>query len=207
MKKLTLTLLFASVITTLSAQTETEKSAKNIFNKWSVEFAGGFNTVQKPLTPGYFTATPGLYTIDLGARYMFNNKFGLKADFGYNNLEAKKDSKDFTTNYYRFDVQGVANLGRMMNFETWTNTIGLLGHTGFGFAYMDDKDNTFKDRMINYMAGVTGQIKLSPKFALTGDFTAIYDSSQYFNFDGAGKNPDPRGFSGLMFNTTVGITF
>jgi hypothetical protein len=24
-----------------------------------------------------------------------------------------------------------------MNFETWTNTIGLLGHTGFGLGFLE----------------------------------------------------------------------
>jgi OOP family OmpA-OmpF porin len=37
--------------------------------------------------------------------------------------------------YYRADLQAVANLGRIMNFETWTNTIGLLGHAGFGLSF------------------------------------------------------------------------
>jgi OOP family OmpA-OmpF porin len=27
------------------------------------------------------------FVADLGVRYMFNNKFGLKADFGYNNFK------------------------------------------------------------------------------------------------------------------------
>jgi OOP family OmpA-OmpF porin len=37
------------------------------------------------------TLTPeSLCVADLGVRYMFNNKFGLKADFGYNNFEGKK---------------------------------------------------------------------------------------------------------------------
>ncbi|WP_348812248.1 OmpA family protein [Flavobacterium maritimum] len=207
MKKLLLTLVFASVISNLNAQTETEKNSKNIFNKWSIEFAAGFNTVQKPLTPGYWTATPGLFVADLGARYMFNNKFGLKADFGYNNFESKDDSKDFQSKYYRFDVQGVANLGRIMNFETWTKTIGLLGHTGFGLSYLENTDASIDDKMINYIAGVTGQIKLSEKFALTGDFSTIIHAKQYFNFDGYGLNPAPRGFSGIVFNTTVGLTY
>jgi OOP family OmpA-OmpF porin len=207
MKKLILTFVFTTVITTLNAQTETEKNSKTIFNKWSLEFAGGFNTVQKPLTPGYWTATPGLFVVDLGARYMFNNKFGLKADFGYNNFESKDDSKDFESKYYRFDIQGVANLGRIMNFETWTNTIGILAHTGFGLSYLENTDTSIDDRMLNYMAGVTGQIKLSEKFALTGDFSTIIHAKQYFNFDGYGLNPTPRGFSGIVFNTTVGLTY
>jgi outer membrane protein OmpA-like peptidoglycan-associated protein len=207
MKKLLFTLVFASVITTLCAQTETEKNTKSNFNQWSIELAGGFNTVDTRLTPGYFTATPGLFVVDLGARYMINNKFGLKADFGYNSFEPASDSKDFNTQYYRFDVQGVANLGRIMNFETWTNTIGLLGHTGLGVGFLDGDNFAAKDNVANFIAGITAQVKLSNKFVLTGDLTTIYNSKQTRNFDGAVNTVESRGFTSHVFNATLGLTY
>ena len=182
MKKIILTLVFASAMTTLSAQTETVKSTGTDFNKWSIELAGGVNKTQRPMTAGYFTSTPSPYVADLGVRYMFNNKFGLKADFGYNSFEGKNNSVDFDTKYYRADLQAVANLGRIMNFETWTNTLGLLGHAGFGLAQLEDQNSALKDRMGNFMAGVTGQIKLSNRIALTGDFTTIFNASQDASF-------------------------
>jgi OOP family OmpA-OmpF porin len=207
MKKIILTLVFASAMTTLSAQTENVESATTgtEFNKWSVELAGGVNKPQRPMSPGQFTSTPSPYVVDLGVRYMFNNKFGLKADFGYNSFEGQKNSIDFDTKYYRVDLQGVANLGRIMNFETWTNTLGLLGHAGFGLAQLEDQNSALKDRMGNFMAGVTGQIKLSNRIALTGDFTTILNASQDHAFDAA-SSPRARGFSGILFNGTVGLT-
>jgi outer membrane protein OmpA-like peptidoglycan-associated protein len=205
MKKIILTLVFALAITTLSAQTETEESTKTDFNKWSVELAGGVNKTQRPMTSGYFTSTPSPYVVDLGVRYMFNNKFGLKADFGYNSFQGKNNSVDFDTKYYRADIQAVANLGRIMNFDTWTNTVGLLGHAGFGLAQLEDQNSALKDRMGNFMAGVTGQIKLSNRIALTGDFTTILNAAQDAAFDGA-TTVGSRGFSGILFNGTVGLT-
>jgi outer membrane protein OmpA-like peptidoglycan-associated protein len=206
MKKLILTLVFAAAFTTVSAQTETEKTTTNDdYNKWSIELAGGFNKPQRPMTSGYFTSTPSPYVIDLGARYMFNNKFGLKADFGYNSFEGHDDSRSFDTKYYRVDLQAVANLGRIMNFETWTNTIGLLGHAGFGLAQLEDQNSALKDRMGNFMAGVTGQIKLTDRIALTGDFTTILNAAQNASFDGATAGAS-RGFQGILFNGTVGVT-
>ncbi|MFV8365666.1 OmpA family protein [Flavobacterium sp. XS1P27] len=207
MKKIILTLVFASAMTTLSAQTENVESASTgtEFNKWSVELAGGVNKPQRPMSPGKFTSTPSPYVVDLGVRYMFNNKFGLKADFGYNSFQGQKNSIDFDTKYYRVDLQGVANLGRIMNFETWTNTLGLLGHAGFGLAQLEDQNSPLKDRMGNFMAGVTGQIKLSNRIALTGDFTTILNASQDAAFDAASAS-GTRGFGGILFNGTVGLT-
>lgn len=205
MKKFMFALVFVSAASTVSAQTVAEKNTENNFNKWSVELSGGVNKTQRPMTAGYFTSTPSPYVIDLGARYMFNNKFGLKADFGYNSFQGKNSSIDFDTKYYRADIQAVANLGRIMNFENWTNTIGLLGHAGFGLAQLEDQNSALKDRMGNFMAGVTGQIKLSNRIALTGDFTTILNAAQDAAFDAASTR-NSRGFTGILFNGTVGIT-
>jgi outer membrane protein OmpA-like peptidoglycan-associated protein len=205
MKKIIFTLVFASGIATLSAQTETEKSPKIDFNKWSIELGAGVNKPQRPMTLGYSTSTPSPLVADFGVRYMFNNKFGLKADFGYNSFKERDNSADFDTKYYRVALQGVANLGRIMSFETWTKTIGLLGHAGFGVAQLEDENSSFKDRTGNFLAGVTGQIKLSERIALTGDFTTILSAGQDGTFDAASQTPN-RGFSGILFNGTVGLT-
>ena len=206
MKKILLTLAFVSALNTMSAQNETVETKNNNFNQWSIELAGGVNKPMRPMTPGFFTSTPSFYTADLGVRYMFNNQFGLKADFGFNSFEEKKESNNFDTRYYRVDLQAVANLGRIMNFETWTNTIGLLGHAGFGAAQLEDQNSAVKDRMLNFIAGVTGQIKLSNRVALTGDFTTIINAQQNVNFDAAGPVQSYGGFRGVLFNGTVGLT-
>lgn len=202
MKKVVMTVAFALGIIAANAQTESNSQ----FNKWSVEIAGGVNKPQSPMSPGAFTSTPSFWVGDLGARYMFNNKFGLKADFGYNSFTGKNNSVDFDSKYYRADLQAVANLGRIMNFETWTKTIGLLAHTGFGVAQLENKDLHVKDRMGNFIAGITGQIRLSDRVALTGDFTTIVNASQDVTFDcGCPVEANSRGFNGVLFNGTVGL--
>ncbi|WJS95628.1 OmpA family protein [Flavobacterium johnsoniae] len=200
MKKVIMTLAFALALTGAHAQTENNSG----FNKWSIEFAGGLTKPQRPLTAGYSTDTPSPWVGDLGVRYMFNNKFGLKADFGYNSFTAKNNSLDFDSKYYRVDLQAVANLGRIMNFETWTNTFGLLGHAGFGYAQLRSDNFKGADEVGNFIAGVTGQIRLSNRVALTGDFSTILNASQDRTFDGANIEGN-RGFSGLLFNGTLGL--
>ncbi|TDE06708.1 OmpA family protein [Flavobacterium hiemivividum] len=205
MKKGILTLVFAAAFSTLSAQTEPVQTINPEFNKWSVELAGGLNKPMRPMTAGYRTAVTSAYVADLGVRYMFNNKFGLKADFGYNSFKEGENSIGFDSKYYRADLQAVANLGRIMNFETWTNTLGLLGHAGFGLGFGEAENSTGTDKMGNFMAGVTGQIKLSNRIALTGDFTTILNAKQNRTFDGASTVGTP-GFAGVLFNGTVGLT-
>jgi OOP family OmpA-OmpF porin len=202
MKKFASLLMFSLAFANVNAQSE--KTASDSFNKWSIEFAAGVNKPQKPFSDGYFTSTPSPWVGDLGVRYMFNNKFGLKADFGYNSLTSKNNSLDFDSKYYRVDLQAVANLGRIMNFETWTNTIGLLGHAGFGYSQLRNDNFRGADEMGNFIAGVTGQVKLSNRLALTGDFSTIFNASQDRSFDGA-YLPQNRGYSGLIFNGTVGL--
>ncbi|MFB9107138.1 OmpA family protein [Flavobacterium gyeonganense] len=204
MKKIILLLVLLVTVVKTNAQTSSVESlADGNFNKWSIELAGGFNKPQKPMK--YYTSTISPYVVDLGVRYMLNNKFGLKADLGFNSFQEQKNSTPFDTKYYRFDIQGVANLGRIMNFETWTQTIGLLGHTGFGAAYFEDKNSTIDDKMINFIIGVTGQVKLSNKLVLTGDFSTLVNALQNHTYDAAALNPE-KGFNGALFNGTIGLT-
>jgi len=203
MKKIVITLAFALSLMHVNAQTETKTTSN--YNKWSVELDGGFNKPQRPMASGdYYTSRVSPFTADLGVRYMLNNKFGLKADFGYNSLTNQDSSRDFDSKYYRFDLQAVSNLGRIMNFETWTKTIGLLGHAGFGVAQLENNDFHVKDRMGNFIGGFTGLIKLSDRIALTGDVSTIMNVFQDHTFDGAAAT-NSRGLSGLMFNGTVGL--
>ena len=204
MKKTFLTVAFVIALQTMSAQNEKIETTNKDFNKWSIELAGGFNRPVKPLNSAVTLVTP--FTADLGVRYMFNNKFGLKADFGYNSLSGNDSTNDFDSRYYRVDLQGVVNLARVLNFETWTKTIGLLGHAGFGVAQLEDENSSGKDQMGNFIAGVTAQVKLSNRFVLTGDVTAIQNASQDNAFDFKSTNSE-AGFSGRMYTGTLGLTY
>lgn len=211
MKKILLTLTSVLALSSAYAQTEDNtndaKTTSSDYNRWSIEVAGGVNKVQRPISAGYFQSTPSFYNGEFGVRYMFNNKFGLKLDAGYYNLSEDSDSMEFESHYYRADLQAVANLGRIMSFETWTNRFGLLGHAGFGYAQLKTEDKGFTDRMFNFMAGVTGQIRLSNRIALTGDFSTILNADQDMTFDGQNAANVGRGFQGIMFQGTAGLTF
>ncbi|SRX55890.1 OmpA family protein [Aequorivita sp. CIP111184] len=204
MKKLVLPLLLLSAYF-LSAQEE-----KNYdFNKWSIEVSGGFHKPSRPFADNYYSDTPSFGQVSVGTRYMFNNRFGLKLDFGYSTLKEGDNSLPYEANYYRGSLQGVANLGSIMKFESWTNTIGLLFHAGGGYSQLSPKkpfeldDN---DGMMNIIAGITPQIKLGNRVALNTDLSVIGNVGQNYTWDGT-QSTTNRGFDGMIVNFSAGLTF
>ncbi|MFV0377888.1 MAG: OmpA family protein [Mangrovibacterium sp.] len=184
-------------------QDSSEGEAK--FDKWSIEGAVGLTKPWQNFDAGYRAGTPDFLATDFGLRYMFNEYLGARLGFGYNQFTEGDDSFDFETNSYRFDLQGVVNLGRIMKFETWTKTFGLLGHAGVGVGYMDYKrTNISEDWTGNVLGGLTGQIKLGRSVALTLDGTVVGTVRQQQGFDGGvGNSKD----AGMYLNGTVGLAF
>lgn len=205
MKKCLLLSFLMISIANVNAQ-ETEKKESD-FDKWSIELNGGVNKPTRTMSAGYYTKTFNPFHADLGVRYMFNPKFGVKLDFGYDKLEDGKGSAPFESTYLRTSLQGVVNIGRVLNFETWTNTFGLLAHGGFGASQLTSK-NGFEgeDYMGNGILGLTGQVKLSNSVVLTGDITGIANGKQQHNFDGMNQVPTTA-IDGILMNMSIGMTF
>ena len=110
-------------------------------NKWSLDLGGGLTNAVKPYTTGYFSNTYDLFHVSGGVRYMFNNKYGIKFDGGYDRITNGSSgdvlSNQFQTNYYRASLQGIADVGRLLMFENFTNHISLLFHSGLGFSMLE----------------------------------------------------------------------
>lgn len=204
MKKLIFTLAFASALTGVNAQTQ-NKTASQDFKKWSIELAGGINNAQSAYTLGSPIAGINLLTVDLGVRYMINNIFGIKADAGYNRFkkgDVVTSSVDtYNSRYYRLDLQGVANVGKLLNFKTFTSKLGLLAHTGVGMGAVRSGD--LNDLTPNLIYGLTGQYKLSNKFALTLDASNIMNKHQTYAFDFRSNANE----NGSLLNMTLGLTY
>ncbi|MBN7813260.1 OmpA family protein [Algoriphagus sp. H41] len=186
------------------------------FNKWSLEATGGFNKPMAPMTGGYLSPTLNLGHVDFGVRYMFNEKFGLKLDYGLGSFkEVDGESPSFDTKYNRLNLQGVANIGRVMNFESFTRTFGLLLHGGAGIGKVSPQENTFNDfddNVYTFIFGVTPQVKLSERVALVADISTILNGRQTVTFDGATAiRPEiDNGFygaNGTWWTGTIGLNF
>lgn len=178
------------------------------FNKWSLEATGGFNKPMAPLTYGYLSPSLNLGHVDFGVRYMANEKFGFKVDYGFGKFKELDGEPSFETKYYRLDLQGVANIGRIMNFESFTRTFGLLAHGGAGIGNVAPQENLhsdFKDNTYNFIFGITPQVKLGNRVALVGDISTVLNGRQAVSFDGASLEPYPYGANGTWWTGTLGL--
>ena len=142
---------------------------------------------------------------------MFNPKFGLKADVGFDKFNESNDSEPFKGEYYRVNLQGVVNIGRVLNFEDFSQRLNLQLHAGFGYAYLQTDAFYGKDEMTNVPVGLTAQYKISERVALNADFTMINNISQHYTFDGNTGGVDgpiiqDRGFNSTMYNATLGLS-
>lgn len=213
MKKILVLLVLFGASTLTYAQKE--------FNKWSVEVNGGFNKPMGPLTPGYLSPTLNLGHVDIGARHMINEFFGFKGNLGLGTFrEANGVSPEFTTKYLTITAEGVGNFGRMLNFESFTKKIGLLGHLGAGggrIAYQEPAIYSSEPEY-NYIitSGITTLYNLTDRIAISGDISVHINGRQTYTFDGNAfnaldqPNPPTNPFvhaTGTWWTGTLGLNF
>ncbi|KGO86255.1 hypothetical protein Q765_11780 [Flavobacterium rivuli WB 3.3-2 = DSM 21788] len=208
MKKAVLPLLLLCLAPALRAQeANTEKPAQD-YNKWTLELGGGINTVANPLSPGYDVSSYNFFSANFGARYMFNTKFGLKLGVTYDELKNNDNSPEFKTDVQGVSLQGVVNLGRILEFQTWTNRLNVLAHTGVGVGrFKSDRTQQYYDHIGTFLIGLTGEFKLSERVSLFGDFTMNNNYSQQRTWDGGAYEHNlKQGFDSTLYQATVGLT-
>src|SRR5690606_5014559 len=159
------------------------------YDKWSAELNVGGNNAIYNWSSGYYDRKfLNLWHADLGIRYMFNTKFGLKADAGFDQLKNHDDSKEFESRQWRFSLQGVLNLGRILSFEDWTKSLSLLFHAGPGYAIFQNDNLAEDDGMLNVMGGLTLQYRISDRLALTGDITGMNNFGMQSTWNGLSRD-------------------
>ena len=206
-------------IITNSAIDSTKFDSNTAVNKWSIEFAIGSNTAVRPFGTGYsssendFFSLPSINHFDFGFRYMINSKFGLKSDFAFDIVSNKvgNGSLPFQSMQSRFGIQGVFDLGKVFEFNNFSNSIGLLAHGGIQFSQFKSKSEvTNQEALIEsnggFLIGLTPIIKLSDKTILTLDFTALSNVRQHLNWDGS-TSAQENNLTGLLYSTSIGLVF
>ena len=175
------------------------------FNKWTIEGNLGVTKPYRNFNSGYFSQTPDFFSGNIGTRYMFNEYLGLKLDFGYNEFTNGEGSLEFSTDYYRSDLQAVLNMGRLLKFESWTKSLNILTHAGLGVGHLNyDENPSARDYVGNAIAGITGQIRLSDKLTLNMDVSGLANLKQDYSFNGGTANDKNIG---VVFNGTAGLAY
>ena len=183
------------------------------YNKWSIDASGGVSILSSSgFSEGYFASVPNVWTTNGGIRYMFNNKFGLRLGGGFDQLQHAGNSPKFATRIWNVNVQGVANLGRVLAFEEFTKNIGLLGHVGVGYGYMTSKNFRGVDNLGIITFGLTPQVRLSDRVTLLLSGTFNWYLTQQYTFNGENLTKDVNmtpmrhvNFQGLNFTATAGL--
>ena len=183
------------------------------YNKWSIDAGAGVSILSSSgLSEGYNTPFPNLWTMNGGIRYMFNNKFGVRVGGGFDQLNQAGNSPKFATRIWNVNVQGVANLGRVLAFEEFTKNIGLLGHVGVGYGYMTSKNFRGVDNLGIITFGLTPQVRLSDRVTLLLSGTFNRYLTQQYTFNGENLTKDVNmtpmrhvNFQGLNFTATAGL--
>ncbi len=178
------------------------------YNKWSLEFSAGVNKPTRPFNTSYYTKTPSFYTLDLGLRHNFTELLGAKLDVSINRFQNAENSLPFETTLYRTSLQGVVNAGSLLGLRDWSNRLNFLVHGGMGVSVLTskepvDRDFSNGDNMLNFIVGITPQLRLTNRIALTGDLSAIGHVRQHLSFDGLNRN-DLRGFDGFYVTASIG---
>ena len=131
------------------------------YDKWSVEGQLGLTKIRDVTSVQPFN-------VDLGARYMFNTKWGIELSGNYTSL------KDYKWQSATF--MGIANVGRVMNFEEftdkWTILIGIGGNYEYNNSYTNQ---AIFHRLSNFhLAGnITNEYKLTNKIFLTAGLNVV----------------------------------
>ena len=187
------------------------------YNRWSVGFSFGGHDGMVPVKTNSNIAFQLAHFGGEG-RYMFNNRFGVKLDFGYDLMNFDDVGR---SNYWRTSVQGVINLRDVLRFDTWTDRFGLLVHGGAGVSHLwlakslqsEDMNTTFLDGlddMINYTFGITPQVKITERFSVKSDLTFTCHTRQSTYWDRLsteGHELDHGQINGYFFNFSIGASF
>ncbi len=202
--------MFLFGIVAMAQQNEQETLLNTEYNKWSIEFGGGFVKPSSPFADGYSVRGIAPYQASVGVRYMMNEKFGIRTNFGYASLSEEEGSLPFETSYYRATVEGVSNLGNILEFSEWTNSIGLLFHAGGGFSLINNEapvELDEKDSAFNIVLGITPQIKISERIAFYADFSLIPNVGMERSWDGTEiiQTANRRIDDGLLYNVSAGF--
>ena len=157
MKKITLLTL---ILAAFSLSSFAQEGLNQDYNKFSIDLGLGVAKASSPITVGIpFDTKLQDLAFEAGARYMFNDKFGLKVSGLYfeSTNSGRNAAFDVDTEFFRANLEGVANLGNILGFREFTQRFNLLFHAGAGMSHISLPDNAVlaneSETLLNFMGG------------------------------------------------------
>src|SRR6218665_1201268 len=188
------------------------------FNRWSLEAEFGQAKGSKPYSDGYYGNNPGKVLgmvvfnhIGVGARYMISPKFGVKANFNFDNIQEVNDSGSlpFQMEHVQFSAEGVVNLVRLFDIQKQAGRFGLLFHMGVQASRMTPKMGIYAGRKeLNggIVAGISPQIRIFKNVSLFADLTLNSNIRQHFNWDGMEFSDSKNNLTGSLYRGSIGVS-
>ena len=172
------------------------------FDQYSLEAGYGMAASGDPSISGFTH-------FDAGFRYMIDEYWGIKFDFGSDQFRTGSNP-ELGTDYKRFSFQGVYNLGRTLDLPNKTNGyMNVLAHGGLGYSTLKSVNLDGTDNIGSVIIGITPQVYISENFAFMIDASYILNFSQHFDFEGNYPDGTAHGndFTGKILNVSFGITY
>ncbi|MEL1245375.1 hypothetical protein AAEO56_13960 [Flavobacterium sp. DGU11] len=178
--------------------------ARHPQDQYSIEAGYGMGISGHP-------ATVGFSHFEVGFRYMVDEFWGIKFDFGSDRFRMG-DNPELGSDYKRYSFQGVHNLGRTLKIaDKMGSNINLLAHGGLGYSSLKSVIRGGTDNIGSVIVGLTPQFRMSNSLAITLDASYILNFTQHYNFDGLhppkGDNKGLNSFTGHLFTASVGLTY
>ncbi len=154
----------------------------------------------------------GMTHIGAGLTYDIDEVFGAKIDFAIDEFSIQNDlraMKTGTTNT-RFTAQGVLNLSTLADSRATLKPFNIIAHAGGGVSILksDIADYPNTDHLFNVIIGITPRFEVAEKLYLTADFSALFNVSQHYLFNGElAYTQAPNSFTGFMYNASLGVAY
>ncbi|WP_309612524.1 OmpA family protein [Flavobacterium sp.] len=202
----------------ISVEQQDKELAGEYFNRWSIEADFGQAKGSKPYTDGYYANNPKkvfggmpVNHVGVGARYMFSPKFGIKANFNWDNLQEQNGSGSlpFQMEHIQFSSEGVINMIRLFDIQNQAKRFGLLFHFGFQVSRMSPKIGPLEglhEWNGGAVGGLSPQFRIYKNISVFADFSVNSNLRQHFTWDGRTYSEGANNLTGSLSRVTLGVS-
>ncbi len=176
-----------------------------------INFGGqaGLNPLDANEVPKIYEPT----VLQLNAKGMLNETYGIM--FGGQYQVINTENFDEPTNYVKLFTHAIVNLGRVMNFERFTKSLGLYAHGGIGASALwapGRIDNSSSpvfdaaDEMINFGLGLSPYFVVNKNWAVNLDYSYTFHIAQDNSFD-MSYSIERSGIDGSFMTLLLGVSY